>query len=131
MPLGSPVFQDFYPSAQPKKKHWLIWMMRFPIGSSWHSSGALVFPNFGKGGRRHLPLLKPLLTRDSCFLQDKFQQLHTNGSGVRVGNCELNFTFCHMLMLSPRKRAGPPKGTQAFNQIVAADRRKAHLLWPL
>lgn len=93
MQLESPVSQGFWPPAEREKKYLPIWMMRFPIGSRWPLSGALVFPNFDKSDRRRLPLLKPLVTRDSSFLQDKFQQLHTNGSGVRVGNCELNLAL--------------------------------------
>lgn len=111
MQLESPVSQGFWPPAEREKKHLPIWMMRFPIGLRWRLSGALVFPNFDKSDRRRLPLPKPLVTRDSGFLQDKFQQLHTNDSGVRVGNCELNLAFYHMLMLSARKRARPSKST--------------------
>lgn len=109
MPPGFPVSQGFWPPAEREKKHLPIWMMRFPIGSRWRSSGELAFPNFDKSNRRRLPLLKPLVTRDSGFLQDKFQQLHTNDSGVRVGNCELNLAFYHMLMLPPRKWPVHPK----------------------
>lgn len=72
MQLESPGSQGFWPPAEREKKHSLIWMMRFPIGSRWHSSGALVFPNFDKSDRRRLALLKPVVTRDSSFLQDKF-----------------------------------------------------------
>lgn len=72
MPLESPVSQAFWPPAEREKKYLPIWMMRFPIGSRWRSSEALVFRNFDKTDRGHLALLKPLVTRDSGFLQDKF-----------------------------------------------------------
>ena len=66
-----PGFPGLLATGGTRKKYLPIWMMRLPIGSRWRSSGALVFRKF-ETDRGRLALLKPLVTRDSSFLQDKF-----------------------------------------------------------